>query len=99
VVTYTPTPRNPERILDNISYFKVTADPCVFDDVVTSPPSTNGWNDIVFLPNGTIGNIPGPPGTPGCTSLTGKIFLSTEYNVPKQTYEILGHPSGLVKVK
>ena len=96
VVTYAEVQRNPLKELDNITYFRPAAgDPCHFADVVTVPASTNGWNDIIFLPNGTIQNIP----TGGCTAATGKAFITTEYNVPKKLYTIEGYPTGQVKAK
>lgn len=100
VVTYALARRNPRKELDNITYFPTSTDPCIFDDVITSPVETNGWNDIIFMPNGTIGNIPGPPCTaPAGQALAGKAFITTDYNVPKKMYTIEGHPTGTVKAK
>ena len=96
VVTYALVERNPLKELDNITYFRgAGGDTCFFADVVTVPPETNGWNDIIFLPNGTIQNIP----TGACTSAIGKVFITTEYDVPKKLYTIEGYPTGQVKAK
>ena len=95
VVTYALVERNPRKSLDNITYFPTSADPCIFADVVTVPAETNGWNDIVFLPNGTIQNIP----TGACTLSRGRAVITTDYNVPKKPYLIEGYPTGTIRVQ
>lgn len=94
-VTYALARRNPRKELDNITYFGLSADLCVFRDVVTSPVETDGWNDIIFLPNGTIQNIPITP----CTSAMGKAIITTDHDVPKKLYTIEGYPTGQVRAK
>lgn len=99
-VTYTLARRNPRKSLEDITYFPASVDPCVFADVITAPAETNGWNDIIFMPNGMIGNVPGTPCTAPLGQMTvGKAFITTDYNVPKKLYTIEGHPTGTVRAK
>ena len=77
VVTYTLARRNPRKILDNITYFPTSPDVCIFGNPITVPAETVDFNDIIFMPNGTIGTFregpawlgkPSSPPTTKCPS-------------------------------
>ena len=87
VWTPIPGPTGPDKFMDSIVYFDRPAD-CLFgDDVAVTP----GWNDIVFISNGTIQNIPPAP----CAS--GKVLLKTDYKISKPEITIEMFSTGRLK--
>lgn len=91
VTTFQNAERTPSRELDPIATFRTSTDPCLFANDVTSPILTASMNDIIFLPNGSIQNIP------TCTDGLGRIVITTQYQMPKQTYTIDVFRSGQMK--
>lgn len=88
-INWTPIggPEGPDRNMDDIVYFGTPAD-CTFADVVNATP---GWNDVVFLSNGTIQNIPAAP----CSA--GKVALQTNYKIPRPLITLEMYSTGRIK--
>jgi prepilin-type N-terminal cleavage/methylation domain-containing protein len=75
--------------LEDIIYIDRPAS-CLFaNDVEIADAS--GWNDIIFLPNGTIQNIPPAP----CAA--GKLLIKTNYKVPRPQIVIDLYSTGRLK--
>ena len=85
-----------DKQLDKDVYFATSTSTCVFDDVVTAPASTNGLNDIIFLPNGTVQNAPSP--APPCQD-GGQVYMKINANIlrPQMIVNILG--TGRIRVQ
>ena len=92
----TYTQRGDDKKLDKDVWFATSSSTCVFDDVVTAPAATNGWNDIIFLPNGTVQNAPAP--TPPCNE-GGQVLMKINARImkPQITVNILG--TGRIRVQ
>ncbi len=79
----------PMKIMEDIVYFARPAD-CLFANDIEMA-DTPGWNDIIFRPNGTIQNVPGPP----CAA--GKVTLRTDYKVPRPSVTVDLFNTGRIK--
>ena len=77
------------RDLDDIVYFARPTD-CIFGNDVEIADAA-GWNDVVFLPNGTVQNVPAAP----CAA--GKITIQTPYKVPRAKIDIDLFTTGRLK--
>ena len=75
--------------LEDIIYIDRPVD-CLFANDVEIADAT-GWNDIIFLPNGTIQNIPPAP----CAA--GKLLIKTDYKVPRPQIVIDLYSTGRLK--
>ena len=75
--------------MDDIIYFGRPVD-CIFGNDIEMADTT-GWNDIVFRPNGTIQNVPGPP----CAA--GKVRLQTDYRIPRPSIVVELFNTGRLK--
>lgn len=88
-----------EKALDPDVYFAPSTSVCLFDDTITSPTQTNGWNDIVFASNGTVDNV--PSGAPCVTGglRTGIVIIRNDRgNLSRRTYTFEIVPTGRIKV-
>lgn len=88
-----------EKNLDPDVYFAPSTSVCLFDDLITTPTQTNGWNDIIFASNGTVDNVPsgGPCVTSGLR--TGIVVIRNDRgNLSRRTYTFEIVPTGRIKV-
>jgi prepilin-type N-terminal cleavage/methylation domain-containing protein len=108
-VTYDQTNLPATQKLDPAVYFYVPAGTtCLVPDAITPPSSPSGWNDIVFMPNGTVQYIPSipalpipsitfsNPATPACAA--GQVFMKIDAKVARPTYTVNLYPNGAIKV-
>ena len=87
--TVVPGPNGTMKTMEDIVYFARPAD-CLFANDIEMA-DTAGWNDIIFRPNGTIQNVPGPP----CGA--GKVTLRTDYTVPRPSITVELFNTGRLK--
>lgn len=101
-VTYSAiTPANRfEKRLDPDVYFAPTTSPCLFDDEITTPAATSGWNDIIFSANGTVENLPTSTTCKNASGvISGIVIVRNDYgNLPRNSYTFEIVSTGRVRV-
>jgi len=88
-----------EKRFDPDVYFATSTSPCLFADNITSPVQTSGWNDIVFLSNGTVSNMPTSPTCIDNGLTTGIVTIRIDKgSISKRTYTFEIVPTGRIRV-
>ncbi|HEX2834097.1 MAG TPA: GspH/FimT family pseudopilin [Thermoanaerobaculia bacterium] len=89
-----------EKRFDPDVYFAPSTSVCLFDDTITTPAQTNGWNDIVFNANGTVSNVPTADECKDNGVITGMALIRIDKgNLERRTYKFNVNPAGRIRVE